>query len=87
MNGETGVGSWRGVAGREGNKGGRPLREIFIARDISQLHLLTVYEGNSGNFRLGIFFSMIVHRFGSSFEYYGWNHVGNKKKKTKKERE
>lgn len=71
MNGETGVGSWRGVAGREGNKGGRPLREIFIARDISQLHLLTVYEGNSGNFRLGIFFSMVVHRFGSSFECYG----------------
>lgn len=48
MNGETAVGSCRGVAGREGNKGGRLLREIFIARDISQLHLLTVYEGNSG---------------------------------------
>lgn len=48
MNGETGVGSCREVTGREGNKGGRLLREIFIVRDISQLHLLTVYEGNSG---------------------------------------
>lgn len=94
MNGETAVGSCRGVAGREGNKGGRLLREIFIARDISQLHLLTVYEGNSGergNFRgkfhLGIFFSMHL-RFGLSLNTWGWSHVGkNEKQKTRKKKE
>ena len=41
MNGETDLLPVEWSAGREGNKGGRLLREIFIARDISQLHLLT----------------------------------------------
>lgn len=86
MNGETDLLPVEWSAGREGNKGGRLLREIFIARDISQLHLLTVYEGDSGE-RGGRNFPLRFRiEFQLSLNIIGWNRVGKKQRKQKRKR-